>query len=622
MKKTYRNKNKSFRVFKSICILWLAQVLFSSCAGPLFISEEKWKLNHLVYFKVNQTDITASNKSGEKLKLYPVNEYVAVYIPTLRPRDLKITLSHPNRLDTTIKIKRTIRPGALFFDCTFGAILTGIPLLVDLVNKNIYQIKKSSRILSVNMLYNNQFYDQKFKEAEKNGSITAYENFIKNFPESKLATKAQEQVYNIAWNNAKSKNTISAYENFISKYPNSPKVEEAKRIKNKAKEIDDAYSSALKVNKYITYKSFLENYKLTKYNSEVAEKMANAYCEENKGSLNNLKQCNDAVKFVKDIQAVNKITANKLTIIENKRDELLANEIQKVKSKTEYFNLLINQHKSEAGKNFSSEQDAEGIRYRVFTRGLNLSGMFAYWNTDGTKVVVNYANGKKQGVYTKLAVDEKTILENGNFISGREDGIFLKNFENGKKHYEQTWSNGSLLSETEFDEQGKNLTEERFKEYIKDGDHYYRISDYKNAMNSYSNALNVKKNVREIMDKYAKAREKQAEAEESINNARILLDNLKRKNNQQNIEFNSEMDLITWLEGKTFTGNGTSIKIDRNGINIKGIQVYFNLTFKLLGKNYGFVKGQSLINPDGVINIYIFPSKNAIENKGDVFYAE
>jgi hypothetical protein len=458
MKKIYRNKNKSFRVFKSICILWLAQVLFSSCAGPLFISEEKWKLKHLVYFKVNQTDITASNKSGEKLKLYPVNEYVAVYIPTLRPRDLKITLSHPNRLDTTIKIKRTIRPGALFFDCTFGAILTGIPLLVDLVNKNIYQIKKSSRILSINMLYNNQFYDQKFKEAEKNGSITSYENFIKNFPESKLVVKAQEQVYNIAWNNAQSKNTISAYESFISKYPNSPKVDEAKRIKNKAKEIDDAYFNTIKTNKYIAYKSFLENYKNSKYNTEIAEKMANAYCEENKGSLNNLKQCNDAVKFVKDIQTVNKITANKLTTIENKRDELLAKEIQKVKSKTEYFNLLINQYKTESGKNFASEQDAEGIRYRVFTRGLNLSGMFAYWNTDGTKVVVNYANGKEQGVYTKYAADEKTILEKGMYNNSGKTGLYVINYASGKKHYEQNWNNGSLDNETEYDEQGKNLT--------------------------------------------------------------------------------------------------------------------------------------------------------------------
>jgi len=614
MKKIYRNKNKSFRVFKSICILWLAQVLFSSCAGPLFISEEKWKLKHLVYFKVNQTDITASNKSGEKLKLYPVNEYVAVYIPTLRPRDLKITLSHPNRLDTTIKIKRTIRPGALFFDCTFGAILTGIPLLVDLVNKNIYQIKKSSRILSINMLYNNQFYDQKFKEAEKNGSITSYENFIKNFPESKLVVKAQEQVYNIAWNNAQSKNTISAYESFISKYPNSPKVDEAKRIKNKAKEIDDAYFNTIKTNKYIAYKSFLENYKNSKYNTEIAEKMANAYCEENKGSLNNLKQCNDAVKFVKDIQTVNKITANKLTIIENKRDELLANEIQKVKSKTEYFNLLINQHKTEAVKNFASEQDAEGIRYRVFTRGLNLSGMFAYWNTDGTKIVVNYANGKKQGGYSKLALDEKTILENGNFISGREDGMFLKNFENGKKHYEQTWSNGSLQSEIEFDEQGKNLTDEKFRNYVKEGDHYYQNKDFEKAIYSYNSALKIK-NTGDVIDKYEKAKKAQ-------DLLKKIESQLVKEFDEKNIQFNSEMDLITWLEGKTFTGNGTSIKIDRNGIYIKGTQVYFNLTFKLLGKKNGFVKGQSLINPDGVGNIYIFPSKNAIESKGDFFYAE
>jgi hypothetical protein len=124
------------------------------------------------------------------------------------------------------------------------------------------------------------------------------------------------------------------------------------------------------------------------------------------------------------------------------------------------------------------------------------------------------------------------------------------------------------------------------------------------------------------MAKYAKAREKQAEAEESINNARIFLDNLKRKNNQQNIEFNLETDLITWLEGKTFTGNGRSIKIDCCAIYINGIQVYFNLTFKLKGKKNGFVKGQSLNNPNGVVNIYIFPSKNAIENDGDLYYAE
>ena len=65
------------------------------------------------------------------------------------------------------------------------------------------------------MLYNDQYYERKLYEAKQKGNIAGFEEFIKNYPESKLIVKAQNSVYSLAWNDANIKNTIPIHKILI-----------------------------------------------------------------------------------------------------------------------------------------------------------------------------------------------------------------------------------------------------------------------------------------------------------------------------------------------------------------------------------------------------------------------
>jgi outer membrane protein assembly factor BamD (BamD/ComL family) len=539
LKKYLTNK----QLFKHFGLLCFVPLFFSSCGGSRYISEEKWKDKHIVYFKTNQENVTVKNRKGEKLEQASDGKILAVYIDKLRPKNLKLTLSHPNRADTTVKIKRSVRAGALFFDCTFGAILCGIPLLVDFANVNIYQVKKSSRNLTVNMLYNNQYYEQKLYEAKQKGNIAAFEEFIKNYPESKLVIKAQNSVYYLAWNDANTKNTIPAYddfitkypkatqvtdaqdkvytiayneavyantpeafENYINKYPKSPKVDEAKIKQKTVKEIDNAYNTSLKTNTYADFSGFLNTYKNTKYNKEIAGKMASAFYLENRNKLKTLDGVNSTVTIIKAIEFDYSIRCEELNKLNITRDELLAEKLKTATNKNQFLAILKEQMKVETGD--AKEDNAYAIAYRVFSNSkINLNGQYSRWRSDGTKELAAYQNNKLNGGYTKYAAEEKTILEKGNYANGNKNGTWTINFDNGKKHYVQNWDNGNLLDETEFDEIGKNLTEEKYRNYIKEGDDFMNSNDYSLAIDKYRQALNLKKNDL-IQAKYNSANEK------------------------------------------------------------------------------------------------------------------
>lgn len=476
----------SFVQFISISFAFLTL----SCAGPRFISEAKWKDKHIVYFKTNQEDVTVKNKKGEKLEQASDGKILAVYIDKLRAKNLKLTLSHPSRADTTIKIKRSVRAGALIFDCTFGAILYGIPLIVDFANVNIYQVKKSSRNLTVNMLYNDQYYERKLYEAKQKGNIAAFEEFIKNYPESKFVIEAQNSIYSLAWNDANKKNTIPAYddfiakypkatqvteaqnkvydiaynaavfantpeafENYINKYPKSPKVDEAKIKQKTVKEIDNAYNTSLKTNTYAGFSVFLNTYKNTKYNTEIASKMASAFYRENSNKLKTLDGVNSTITLIKEIEFDYSIRCEELNKLNITRDELLAEKLKTVTNKNQFFAILKEQAKVETGD--AKEDNAYAIADRVFSNSkINLNGQYSRWRSDGTKELAVYLNNKLNGTYTKYAADEKTILEKGMYNNGIRTGLYVVNYPSGKKHYEQTWSNSSIESEIEYDEQG------------------------------------------------------------------------------------------------------------------------------------------------------------------------
>jgi outer membrane protein assembly factor BamD (BamD/ComL family) len=483
---------------KSIVLFILFTIVFSRCTTPLFVSEEKWLKMRTVVFRTNQNNIIIKNKKGEALNHYSNNQNHAVFLETLKKKNLTLTISHPDRKDTTIHLKRKIRGGAMFSSLFFiYSIPTILP--IQFINTSIYKLSMQSRLFDVKLKYNESFYFNKYNEYAKKDTKQEYEEYIKNYPESKYAEYAQARIYEIDWNEIKNLNDIlvfekyisqfpnspfkekaknkiydiayqhavkantpEAFENYISKYPNSPKLEDAKKAKSRVKEIDDAFAIANKTNTYKAYQAFLDNFPETKYTTQIAEKAANNYCSENLPNLTSLSMCNDVVKFVKDLQEKYAVRAEKLNEVENKRDFYFSEELKKVKVKLEYENLLISQYKAETKKEPSSNQDIQSIKKRLFlNENIKLSGTYSFWNNDDKKETINYVDSKKEGNYILFTVDEKIILEKGSFSNGNKNGNWVVNYEDGKKHFVQNWKNGILEDETEFNENGINLTEKR-----------------------------------------------------------------------------------------------------------------------------------------------------------------
>jgi hypothetical protein len=80
-----------------------------------------------------------------------------------------------------------------------------------------------------------------------------------------------------------------------------------------------------------------------------------------------------------------------------------------------------------------------------------------------------------------------------------------------------------------------------------------------------------------------------------------------------------ESSLIAYLSGKTFHGTNIGIEINPSSIDIDGVNRYFNISFSVISPTLGRVRGESLSNPDGVINITVNTRTGCIENDGGSF---
>jgi antitoxin component YwqK of YwqJK toxin-antitoxin module len=493
--KKYLTNNQLYKRFGLLCFVPL---FFSSCASKLFISNKKWDFMHAVLVNSNAGNVKMTNKRGDHIGW--LNQGVGLEsnvltIDKLRPGYLKVTFSHPDRIDTTIKIKRTLRPGALIFDCTFGAILCGIPLLADFANVNIYKIKRSSHLINLNMEYNSAFYKRMYDNVNEKNDVDMYKKHNELYPKSPFKNQVQQKIYATAFNTAKNVNTISGYEtyikdyilspfkdeaqnkvyaiayafavnantqaafdDYIAKYPNAPNSDIAKQNRAKVKQIDDAYAAAKTSGTYNAYKYFLTTYEGTKYTSDIATKMATAYYNENNTKLKTLNDFNTSISLILDIEKQYKISCNKLKNLQDLRDNLIAEKLKPTTTKAQYLAILKEQSKAETDQE-SDDFEAYTLKERVFNNSnCNINGTYNLWAANGQKVIATYQNNKLNGDYTKYATDEKTVLEKGTYNNGNKTGTYLVNFESGKKQYEKNYNNGSLQTEIEYDENGKNLT--------------------------------------------------------------------------------------------------------------------------------------------------------------------
>ena len=88
---------------------------------------------------------------------------------------------------------------------------------------------------------------------------------------------------------------------------------------------------------------------------------------------------------------------------------------------------------------------------------------------------------------------------------------------------------------------------------------------------------------------------------------------------EEQVMLSDESSLISYLSGKKFHGTNISIEINPSSIDIDGVNRYFNISFSVISPTLGKVRGESLSNPDGVINITVNTQTGCIENDGGSF---
>jgi hypothetical protein len=88
---------------------------------------------------------------------------------------------------------------------------------------------------------------------------------------------------------------------------------------------------------------------------------------------------------------------------------------------------------------------------------------------------------------------------------------------------------------------------------------------------------------------------------------------------EEQVLLSDETSLMSYLSGKKFHGTNVSIEINPSSIDIDGVNRYFNISFSVISPTLGKVRGESLSNPDGVINITVNTRTGCIENDGVSF---
>lgn len=105
-----------------------------------------------------------------------------------------------------------------------------------------------------------------WKNAESENSITAYEEFLKQYPQGEFADEAQSQIKAIYFEKAEAANTIEAYADFLKHYSEGEFADKA-RFKIEAIYFDQAKAA----NSIDAYIDFSKRYPNTNFANEVEE---------------------------------------------------------------------------------------------------------------------------------------------------------------------------------------------------------------------------------------------------------------------------------------------------------------------------------------------------------------
>jgi hypothetical protein len=91
--------------------------------------------------------------------------------------------------------------------------------------------------------------------------------------------------------------------------------------------------------------------------------------------------------------------------------------------------------------------------------------------------------------------------------------------------------------------------------------------------------------------------------------------------------FESESDVLAFLEGKTFYSTDQTVKVkigysstlNTYGIILNGSTTHFNLEILILSPTKAVITGESLSNPDGKMKIRVNTNTDCLENEGSYY---
>jgi hypothetical protein len=91
--------------------------------------------------------------------------------------------------------------------------------------------------------------------------------------------------------------------------------------------------------------------------------------------------------------------------------------------------------------------------------------------------------------------------------------------------------------------------------------------------------------------------------------------------------FQSESDVLTYLDGKTFYSTDQTVKVKISysgtlgtyGIILNGTATHFNLDIVILSPTRAIVTGESLSDPDGKMKIRVNSTTECLENEGSYY---
>ena len=113
-----------------------------------------------------------------------------------------------------------------------------------------------------------------FKRAQTKNTIPAYKDFLKRYPKGTFADSARVEIEYFYFEQAQVKNTITAYEDFLKRYSQGPLADSARTRIEKL-----YFENAESKNTIQAYEEFLKNYPKSQFFSKITEKIEVLECE-------------------------------------------------------------------------------------------------------------------------------------------------------------------------------------------------------------------------------------------------------------------------------------------------------------------------------------------------------